>query len=189
MALYVVRHDETELTGCCYGQTDCNAKVPYEQTALRLQAALPQQPAVVVSSPLQRCRKLAETSYNKVPVIIEAAIAEVNFGDWEGQGWNDINRAELDRWAKTPTQFQFPNGESLEQFRMRVEGYYHQLWRKFDKQNVVVFTHAGVIRLWLALAANKSWETMLSCSVPYASVWCFEAATELSKASYQQIIK
>lgn len=96
------------------------------------------------------------------------SLKEVNFGDWEGLLWEQIDRDLIEQWAQQPTRFEFPGGESLLAFEQRVTGIFSQL--KTLPEDTCVFTHGGVIRLMLALAENQSWESQLQRPVPFASV-------------------
>ncbi|EAR08120.1 alpha-ribazole phosphatase family protein [Reinekea blandensis] len=167
VTLYLVRHDRVHAPGICYGQTDLASEVPYAETANRLRAQLPAQPDVIVTSPLQRCAKLAQAIYPANPVQADDRWQEVNFGTWEGQRWDDLPRDAIDAWAQTPTDFEFPEGESLHAFRERVTSALNELPQD---QTVVVITHAGVIRLCRALLLGQSWQQELSTPVHYASI-------------------
>ena len=55
------------------------------------QSKLPKHVEYVYSSPLLRCRKLADYLYpNKA--LLDSRIMEYNFGDWEGLAWNNIEQ-------------------------------------------------------------------------------------------------
>lgn len=168
MSLYLVRHDETVLTGLCYGQTDCHSRVAYTVTAERLRSQLPEQPAFVASSPLVRCSALALALYPEANIHHDSALQEIAFGDWEGEAWDNIDPTALNRWAESPTHFQFPGGEALRDFQRRIATVRQRLLHK--PKPAVVISHAGVIRLWLSLHHRQSWASWLGRSIPYASV-------------------
>lgn len=168
MSLFLVRHDRVDAPGLCYGQTDLPSTVPYAQTAQAIAPLLPNEPARIISSPLQRCRLLAQALYPGQIIQTDARWQEVNFGDWEQQPWSDLPRDAIDRWATTPTDFQFPHGESLFDFSQRID----QALAEITSINgpLIVVTHAGVIRLCRARLLGLDWATELSFAVPYASV-------------------
>lgn len=171
--MFLIRHDKVAVTGTCYGQTDFDAEVAYVKTAAEVMAHLPARPSHVYSSPLKRCAKLASACFAEPPTTFSNKLMEVNFGSWEGKPWGQIARADIDRWAQSPTDFQFPGGEHLLAFRSRVEAIYAELIAL--PETTCVFTHGGVIRLMQALHANEPWQNWLQSAVPFASV------TELNK--------
>lgn len=168
MTLFLVRHDKVDATGRCYGKTDLPSSVPYERSAAQLRTSLPEAPDLVLSSPSRRCAHLAQALYPGQSTTIDPRWQEVDFGQWENALWSDLPRDDIDRWAQTPTDFQFPAGESLVQFRSRVNEALTET--ASNRGKVVVFTHAGVIRLCRTLTYGTDWSAELSASVPYASV-------------------
>ena len=108
---------------------------------------------VYVSSPLIRARETMElvratlglpaTGYE-----VDARLAEINFGDWEGLTYEDVikrdgdvvARREHDKWGFLP-----PGGESYAQVTARVGAWYDALER-----DAVVSAHGGTARALLA---------------------------------------
>jgi len=45
---------------------------------------------------------------------VDAALAEADFGRWDGKHWSDITPAEFDRWMADFCGFDFDGGESLD---------------------------------------------------------------------------
>ncbi|QKZ13975.1 alpha-ribazole phosphatase family protein [Spirosoma sp. KUDC1026] len=61
MTIYLIRHTEVAVErGVAYGQTDVPLADTYDEQRDHLLRHLPENPAVVFSSPLSRCRQLAE---------------------------------------------------------------------------------------------------------------------------------
>jgi len=149
LTLYLIRHPRPLIAaGICYGQLDVEAEDPAAIVA-RLRAELP--PGVPVwSSPLQRCRTLAE-ALHPAPQI-DARLMELNFGAWEGRPWDAVPRTELDAWAADVVGYAPPGGESPRQLRARVLDFVAGL----SAGEHVLVTHAGVIRVLLAAVAGES---------------------------------
>ncbi len=168
MTVYLVRHDEVKASGLCYGQTDITTVRSFSDSAADLMADLPKNPAVVFSSPLSRCFNLSGCCFKDTHIVTDPRLMEVNFGDWENTLWDDIPRKALDQWAQTPTDFQFPGGESLSEFQRRVYTFADSCLQNTD--NCIVFTHAGVIRLLCAWYSEQTWEEWLAFKVPFLSV-------------------
>ncbi len=104
--------------------------------------------ARLVCSPLWRCRETAEIAAGGRPVEIDPDLREIDFGEWEGLGWDQVARdypALSAEWSEYSPEFAFPGGESLAHFAARVERAARNLGRS-EVETVAAFTHGGVIR-------------------------------------------
>lgn len=167
MRLILMRHPPvTGGAGRCYGRLDLPADadaIPASLAALAPWSGLP-----VYASPALRCRQLAGAFSNDVSLWAE--LQELDFGDWEGRFWDDIERAELDRWAADIWHYRPGNGESaamlLARWRFAVAR-----WQEAGLEQAVVITHAGIIRTALAetglLGGNERWNT----PIPHAQAY------------------
>ena len=167
MRLYLIRHPKpTVEPGICYGQLDILAKIEMADFA-RLRAELP--PGLPVwSSPLLRCRHLAEQLHPQP--VIDARLAELNFGDWEGLPWDDIPRHELDAWAADVADYVPPSGESPRALQRRALDFVVSL----TVPEAVIVTHAGVIRCLLAHWLDLDEGEWLTVSADFLSVTTVE---------------
>jgi alpha-ribazole phosphatase len=143
MILHLVRHPKPLVEpGICYGRLDPEAENVGAVAALlsnELTLGLP-----VWSSPLRRCRALAELLHPR-PTFDERLV-ELDFGTWEGRPWGAIPRHELDAWAADVAGYAPPGGESPRMLQQRALTFVAGL----DVPEAVVVTHAGVIRVLLA---------------------------------------
>lgn len=150
MALILLRHTTPDVApGTCYGQTDLDVAASFKTEAASSLAALPafQQ---IVSSPLKRCRKLAEFASEKagVPVTFDPRLIEMDFGSWEGRLWSEIERNEIEAWASDFYHARPHGGESVAILHARIRAALKEL-KDQDKSTLIV-SHAGVIRAALA---------------------------------------
>jgi alpha-ribazole phosphatase len=159
LTLYLLRHPRPLIApGICYGQLDVAAEDPAPIVA-RLRRELP--PGLPVwSSPLQRCRTLAE-ALQPAPRL-DARLMELDFGAWEGRPWDDIARPELDAWAADVDGYAPPGGEAPHQLQRRVLAFVGAL----PAGAHLVVTHAGVIRTLLAAAADETLAAALQRPAP-----------------------
>ncbi|MEM7768809.1 MAG: alpha-ribazole phosphatase family protein, partial [Pseudomonadota bacterium] len=121
MALILVRHTTPAVAlGICYGQTDLDVRESFPEEAQAVSDALPKFDRIV-TSPLQRCRKLADAmaKASGFPVEQDPRLIEMDFGSWEGTPWSDIPRAELDAWAADFLNARPHGGESVAVLRAR----------------------------------------------------------------------
>ncbi len=143
MILHLIRHPKPVVEpGICYGRLDIEAE-NVAGVAKLLRAELPPD-LPVWSSPLRRCRALAE-ALHPAP-LIDARLVEMDFGRWEGLRWDAVPRAELDAWAADVAGYAPPGGESPALLQRRALDFVAGL----TVPEAVVVTHAGVIRTLLA---------------------------------------
>lgn len=155
MALTFLRHTTPDVAkGICYGVTDLEVAGSFENEVAAVLADLPSVERIV-SSPLLRCRSLANrvAEARNLDFQIIDGLREMDFGRWEMVRWNDIPRAELDEWAEDFMSARPHGGESVQQLQDRVsetlEGF----------SDALVVTHSGVIRAAAALVDHPDgWE-------------------------------
>ncbi|HMW54494.1 MAG TPA: alpha-ribazole phosphatase family protein [Accumulibacter sp.] len=150
--LFLIRHPPPRLAaGVCYGQLDVDSEDP-QPAARRLRALLPDA-TPVIASPLRRARALAEALHPQ-PVFDERLL-EIDFGEWEGVAWEQIDRRLLDAWAADVLHFVTPGGESVAMLQARAL----DCVRSLRGNHVALVTHAGVIRAmlghWLQLPIDE----------------------------------
>lgn len=145
MALTLVRHTRPAGEGICYGASEVDLAASFAEEAGALLARL-DRPACIVSSPLVRCRRLADFlgGVLGVPVASDPRWREMDFGTWEGARWEDVPRAELDAWAGDPMGARPHGGESVAMLLARVRAAIADQRRAAGPSLVV--THAGPIR-------------------------------------------
>lgn len=149
--LWLIRHPPPVVApGICYGATDLPLAGDPAMHAAALRPLLPMG-APVFSSPLARARQLAELLH--AAPTIDARIREIDFGAWEMQPWDALDRALLDAWAADPFNFRPPGGEAVASLRARVVDFLAEL-----PDEAVLVAHAGVIKVCAAeLAGEENW--------------------------------
>lgn len=179
MRLYLVRHARPDVPdGVCYGSSDLSV-MPEEniRAACALAPLLP--PGVpLYTSPLRRCRQLADVlvpALGLTEALLDARLTEMDFGCWERRAWNDIARAEVDAWTADLIGYRPGGGESVLQMARRVHAFYRQL--KNDGRDAIVICHAGTIRLLLA-CRNAAADADIALS----------AASALNRAEYGELL-
>ncbi|CAG9248688.1 alpha-ribazole phosphatase [Paraburkholderia unamae] len=158
MDLVLIRHPAVAVeAGVCYGASDVPlAGEANEQAALlatRLMALGVRAPQRIATSPLTRCASVAaalSAAHGHTPAA-DARLAEMDFGAWERQRWDEIDRAQIDAWAADFEHARMHGGESVAQFDARVSAWFATL-DAHEKTTVWAVTHAGVIRTVTARA-------------------------------------
>ncbi|MFP3323353.1 histidine phosphatase family protein [Planococcus sp. SIMBA_160] len=104
----------------------------------------------VWGSDLLRCRQTAQLLFPNACYEADADLRELNFGDWEGKTYNDLqSNARYRQWIDDPLAVQPPNGESFQQLAERVE---RAIGAFPETGNFTIVTHGGPIRYILAKA-------------------------------------
>ena len=99
MKVVLIRHTSVDvIPGTCYGQTDVPLTDTFPAEAAVVRNAIPDiRFDVVCSSPLTRCRRLAEFCGYPEP-LMDDRIKELNFGDWEMMMYDEIDDPNIKNW-------------------------------------------------------------------------------------------
>jgi Fructose-2,6-bisphosphatase len=162
MDIYLIRHTQTASDpGVCYGQSNVALADSFPDEMADLHQKLPEfdEDCKVFSSPLARCLQLAKTFSDAV--TIDARLQELDFGEWEGKRFDDIAPDALQHWTNNFVTAAPPNGENFEDLYQRTGDFWQDLLAVKSEQ-VLVITHAGVIRALLARALNLPFSQLLS---------------------------
>jgi alpha-ribazole phosphatase len=124
---------------------------------------------------------LAETFSDTV--ISDARLQELNFGDWEGKRYDDIEADALQHWMDNFVTAAPPNGENFEDLYQRVGDFWKDLLAT-DAEQVLVITHAGVIRALLARALNLPLANSFQLRVDSGSVHKLRRADDYLHIEY-----
>lgn len=167
MHLFLIRHPRPLLAaGVCYGRLDVGTEDP-QPLAERLRTLLPAGVSVV-ASPLRRARCLAEALHPQP--VFDQRLQEIDFGEWEGKAWDELDRKLLDAWAADVLHFVPPGGESAAMLQARVL----DCVKSLRGTSVALVTHAGAIRAtlghWLRLPINV-WSRM---TIDFGSITLLE---------------
>lgn len=103
----------------------------------------------VFASPMKRCVETAKLIYKDVnPYIIEE-FKEIDFGDFEGKNYEELNGNEdYQRFIDSGGKTTFPNAESQEDFIKRVMTGFDKMCGLLKKDNIkkaAVVVHGGTI--------------------------------------------
>lgn len=159
MKLWLARHAQPLIdAGICYGATDVAADAALTTDAAQfLAASLPENTVCRISS-LQRCQQLAAALQSMRPDLsinsstcTDTRLAEMNFGQFEGQSWSDIPKAEVDAWTANFGSHRFGGQESANEVLQRVAQALQDS-QALQTEHVLWITHAGVMRAATLLA-------------------------------------
>lgn len=178
--IFLVRHAQPLIApGICYGALDVAADPDATRAAAQTLAASLPKNATVVSSPLQRCELLAHVLYGLRPDLsykTDERLAEMNFGDFEGKGWDGIGAQAYDDWMADFWLHRFGGVESVAEFMARVALVWDEAGSAATEKPQVWVTHAGVIRAASLISKGVrevSEATQWPADAPaFGEVWC-----------------
>ncbi len=152
LRIILLRHGETNwnIEGRFQGQIDTDLSERGLAQGEMVAKALEHTPIdLAISSPLKRsyitCKLAADL--HGLRVIRDKRLTEISHGLWEGVQAEDIKKTygeELALWHSHPEQVQMPEGESLEDVRVRVREAFDEYAKLYDGKTVLVAAHDAV---------------------------------------------
>lgn len=180
-SLLLVRHARVQVPhGVCYGRMDVALRPGWERIVSGLSVlARGVEGRVVHTSPAQRCVEMAKrlAAATGMELQVDERLAELDFGQWEGRHWQEIDRVALDDWAASPERFAPPGGESGQALRHRVRAFWRDVCHAGKAACVV--SHGGPLRVLTALAEGRG-PDLLRPSMPQGSARLWEISQDAS---------
>jgi alpha-ribazole phosphatase len=208
MNVYLIRHTPTIAEkGVVYGSTDLDIAEPFEpmftdiarfiwgrETELHKNG---KQRHLFFSSPLVRCRKMAEYMSKEVftpsqDIIYDDRLREIDFGTWEMKRWADIPKEEIDAWMNDFVYSATPQGESFAQVMERSVQFWEEEIMSLcadpqdvlpgevstarvktsadDEPAVYIYGHGGVLRAFLCHVLGMQMEHAFKLILRHGSV-------------------
>jgi len=145
MEIYLIRHTTPKVEkGICYGQADLDITETFSEEVEAIKPHLPSDEIKVYSSPLQRCKKLADALFDGLAIDVHDDLMELNCGQWELLPWNDIPKEEIQPWMDDFVNVAVPKGESYVDLHNRVVKRFNEIVSK--QESAVIVAHGGVLR-------------------------------------------
>jgi len=129
----------------------------------------------IYASPMRRVQQTVAPTLkvNGHGQTIMEGLREINFGDWTGLGWQEVEarfKFPSHEWLDQIQSQGVPNGESGKVFRQRVAPCLREIIARHGGQNVAVFCHGGVIRMMLAILLKLPLPKTNHFDIEYAGV-------------------
>lgn len=170
MKLTLIRHTSVKVPqGMIYGHTDVELNNTFPEEVEILSQNIEKYYDIVYSSPLLRCKKLAQIISDQV--ITDNRLKELNFGSWEGKFWKDIDQSpEAQRWFQEYITTPCPAGESYQELLNRIQAFFKEILQSHKGQNICIVTHGGPIRAFISILEKVSPEQALERTINYGQV-------------------
>lgn len=167
--IYIIRHTKPHVKkGMCYGWTDLDVAESFIDELEVIKEKTPDfKDYQILSSPLQRCYKLAKALCPDSNIEKDERIKEINFGDWEGRVWNNMESDLVKEWCCDFVNNRVPGGESFNDLYKRVESFWNDIDKKKD---ILIVAHDGVIRAFLCLLLDIPKENAFRFDFSYGTI-------------------
>ena len=184
MNIYLIRHTTPNIDLVyAYGQSDLDVKETFPKEVERIKAVLPAfKSATIVSSPLQRCAKLAQ-ALEIGDVEFDDRLKEINFGDWEMVRWSAINKEKFDYWLADFVNRRAPGGESYKDMYERMNDFLDEKLKSKAK-DIVIVSHGGAIRTILARVVEMPLKNLFHINLDFGGVAKLEFTENKLKIDY-----
>jgi alpha-ribazole phosphatase len=184
MEIYLIRHTSPDIgIDVCYGQTDINVGPLFEKEAVSVKNRLDiSEPIAVYSSPLKRCARLA-SMLSTDDFKLDDRLLEMNFGDFEGQKWTQIDRTLFSEWADDFVNNAPPGGENFLSLYNRSLAFLKDPQIQKHK-TIVVVTHAGVIRCLIGHVLGLPLENVFRFQIYFGSISKIDLGKEINRVMF-----
>ena len=169
MKLTLIRHAEVEeqYIGCFNGHIDIDLSKQGRVEAKNLANTFYNDEFDgVFCSDLIRCKNTLKYFKHSKDAIYTEKLREKSLGEHEGKKFEDLG-------IKYENFGQFINsldGERFDDFGSRVKEFFYDYLPSLEKENVLIITHAGVIRTMLCFYENIPIEEAFSRDIEYGSI-------------------
>ncbi|MFC5565534.1 histidine phosphatase family protein [Rubellimicrobium aerolatum] len=130
----------------------------------------------IQTSPRERARATAEAvaRHSGAPVTVVEALDEVDFGDWTGTAFADLDGPAWDDWNARRATARVPGGESMGEAADRIARHVDGLAAR-GGQRIALVSHCDMIRALVARVLGLSLDNLLRFEIGPASVSRLEA--------------
>jgi broad specificity phosphatase PhoE len=176
----LIRHAEYPLIGHTLAGRDDGIRLSEtgRDQARGLARSLLSEPLICIqSSPRLRCLETAEALAEAfdLPVLVESALDEVDFGRWSGL---DFTALETDPdwhlWNSDRSRARAPGGETMSEAQARILCHIERTTRRYRSGTVAVITHAEIIRAAWLHHMGRPLDEWRSIAIAPASVTALE---------------
>ncbi|MCF8002070.1 MAG: alpha-ribazole phosphatase [Halanaerobiales bacterium] len=176
--IVLIRHGETEWNKSSkyQGNIDIELNKKGQKQARELFEYLKDEKFdLIYSSTLKRAyhtvKDIAE--YQKKDIITSPDLMEIDFGEWEGSTFSEIEKKYpklAKKWAKDPTCCKPPQGEHISEVEKRVGKTIDQIIDQNEDKKILIATHGGIVRIIIAYLLDLPLNRIFSIEVDNVSI-------------------
>ncbi|MEG1059822.1 MAG: histidine phosphatase family protein, partial [Terrisporobacter sp.] len=120
-------------------------------------------------------KKLAKIK--KIDIIESDMLNEINFGEFEGLGFDVIRKdypEEFEKMLSEGSDYTYPNGESLKDTFYRVADEVKRILKNKDNKTILICSHGGTIRNIISDCISNDYKYHWNFRIDNASVTVIE---------------
>ena len=177
MKITLVRHCEVDerYKNCYNGHNNIglskNGELKAKEVAKRLDAL---EFDAVFCSDLRRAKESLKESLHVKSAIFTDKLREKSWGRHEGMSFDDIIAKEDIEYIDFLQWIKALDGEPYKDYARRIEEFFLEFLPSLKKENILVVTHAGVIRVLVSIVKNTPLEDSFCIEVPNGSLILFD---------------
>jgi len=132
----------------------------------------------VFCSDLIRAKESLKNFSQAKDAVYTYKLREKSWGRHEGLSFDEIVARDGIVYKDFLQWINALDGEDYESYANRVKEFFLEYVPSLKKENILVVTHAGVIRVFIGIILNLSLEEVFSISIPYASYIIYDSQNE-----------
>ena len=176
MKITLVRHAEVieEYIGKYNGHIDIPLSQKGRDDAKKLAEELKYEKfdKIYCSDLLRAKETLDAFDYNTKPVYSKK-LREKSWGKHEGKSFDEIQKEGIE-YLNFEQWINSLDGESIQEFKERIENYFYKTICEESLENILIITHAGVIKTLISIIKNTPLNEAFLIKLPYASYITFD---------------
>jgi alpha-ribazole phosphatase len=168
MIVKVVRHTAVGIASdICYGQSDVALASTAFADISAVKAKLEYKNEIIYSSPLKRCKLLAEALSSDIRY--DDRLKEINMGDWEMKKLSELDETSYKNWLANLGTYRPPRAETYTDVQTRVVDFFKEKIES-GTQDTIIVAHDGVIRSLITRILRTNLDNSLYLKLNYGCV-------------------
>ncbi len=172
MTITLVRHAEVEekYLGCYNGHLDIGLSPKGYSDAMNLKKHfMALDFDAILCSDLIRAKETLKQFIDSKDIVYTDKLREKSWGKHEGMSFDailsqgEIEYKEFEQWIDAL------DGEAFNEYTSRLKEFFFDYLPSLNKENILLVTHSGVIKTFIAHIKGLTLQEAFSLSVPYAS--------------------
>lgn len=187
MVITLVRHAEVEqkYKNCYNGHIDITLSEHGEQQAKELAKTIDTESYdAVYSSDLLRCRETLKYFQKDADIFYTSLLREKSWGKHEGLSFEEISAQDKIEYQNFTQWINMLDGESYQHFNHKIKYFFLRYLPKTPHQNILIVTHAGVIKTLISLVQKVTLEETFMFKTPYASIIIYDTFKQTFSRHY-----
>ncbi len=181
MTLTLIRHAQVEeaYIGCYNGHLDIGlSKKGYEDAKKLKQHFNSSSFDAIFCSDLIRAKETLKQFIDSDKIIYTKELREKSWGKHEGLSFDEIIAQGEIKYMDFEQWINALDGESIEKYTSRVKKYLFEYLPSLNRENILLVTHSGVIKTFIAYIKGMTIEEAFNYKVDYGNFVVYNSQTK-----------